>query len=410
MHKRCVYLTVIVLLLITNSVNARPWFARPGLTMTLGYDDNLTLESDAVTELNNDSFVDDDADNIGDQGFVFIGGDVRFSSETGGDLIAIDLSASARRYNESDLDSETFDISALYNRDGIKNSIALEAGFLRASTIETELEDTGVLEENFNRDEVFIDSELTKSISEQWEGVFTLGYNDVSFDTNSGQFTNYEQYKASAKLNKIFSERLTAFGLINFTSFKPTELVEVNQIEQDDFTSVQLGVNYNLTEQLVGLISVGRGFIDTNQFEENGSVSFSETTTVYNLELNYTGERNTIGAVFSNTFDSSADGGLSETQSFSLLFNRPETFGGVFGIKALYILRDPIRGDTSTRDYYQLASGMSWEISQNFTVSSLVRFREQEIEDADTNIVNSADSSSITVDLRYDFGRKRISY
>lgn len=407
-YTRNISIVAMILMLTGNSAYARPWFAEPSVSLSAGYDDNPTLETDSAVNLNDDSVLLDD---FGDQSFAIVGGNIRFGSETGADLIVFDLGATARRYNDSELDSESADISALYQKNGINNDIVLTAGFSRDSTLETELEDTGRLEENADRDEVFIGSTLTSRFSDRWGGEFVLGYSDVSFDSNTtDRFTDFEELTASAQLGRIVSQRLTVFGLVNYTSFMPTGFIDVGEIEQDDFTSVQLGINYNVTEPLVLLLSAGRGFIDTEQVGENGINDFSGNSTVYNIGLDYTGKRNTIGTNFSNSFDSSADGGLSETQNFGLSLSRPETMGGTFVIRAAYISREPIQGETQSREYYELAPRISWEINQEFTVSTEVRYREQEIDDTVAGLTDRADSTSITIGLRYDFGRKRISY
>ncbi len=409
---RIVLPLISVALVYSYSAKARPWYVEPGVALSAGYDDNPTLRSDAVADL-----VDDvgQIDLIEDESFALVSGDIRLGSDSESDLIAFDFAAIARRYNDSDLNSEYLRTTALYQKNGEKQDYEIEVGFSRDTTLETELEDTGLLEFNVDRDQRFIRSSLVSRFTQSLIGEFDLGYRDVSFDGGTDDFTDFEDLAGSAKLDRIISERMSLFGLAEFLRYQPTGTVGPGEIERDDFSSLQLGINYNLTQQLALSISAGRGFIDTELSNNtdagaDGTSSFSENSTIYSVGLGYEGQRNSIDAVFSSTFDSSADGGLSETERLTIALTRPETLGGTLNLQAAYVNRDPVRGETESRDYYVINPNIVWQINQNLSLLAEVQYREQELTDTTTNVSEQADSSSAIVGLRYDFGRKRISY
>lgn len=399
-------LSIVVMVLSASSASARPWYAEPAISLSAGYDDNPTLLS--ASELADTTRQPEAIDN---QSFALLGADVRLGSETDFDLLAFDFAVIARRYNESELDSEFARAAAMYEKRGIKQDYGFEAGFSRDSTLETELEDTGILEFNVDRDERFVGTNLTSRFSELLTGDFALEYRDVSFDSSTDTFTDFEDFGGSARLSRIITERFDVFGEVGYLRYLPTDLVEPGDIQRDDLVSLQFGIDYDLTEQVALTLSAGQAYLDTDRLGEDGqTVSFSDNNPVYNLGLDYVGQRNTVAAAFSKTFDSSADGGLSETQSFSLGFSRPEVLSGTLNIRAAYITRDPVRGETDSRDYYALTTGFVRQINQNLSLFAELEYREQEENNSVADITERADASSATIGLRYDFGRKRISY
>lgn len=422
MYTRNIFIAV-VLVLSVNSASARPWFAHPSISLSAGYDNNPTLEVDPeevdpdsnITDIELDPEAVSESDqfeDIDNQSFGLIGGDVRIGSETGSDLIAFDFAAIARRFNASELDSEYLKASALYKATGMNHDYGFEAGVTTDSTLETELEDTGRLEENLDRDAVYVQSDLKSRFSPKLIGDFSLSHREVSFDGGTGTFIDYKELTASAKLNRIISERLSTFGLLEYLRYRPMNEIQLGDNKEDDFTGIQIGFNYNLTEPLALSLSAGRGFTETEQLGEEESVSISENNTIYNVGLSYTGDRNSLDANYSRTFESSADGGLSQNESFSIGVIRPETLGGTFRLQASYITRDPIQGeaDPETRDYYAITPSIVWQLNQNLSLSTQLQYREQETTDTNLDLTDHADATSVLVGMRYDFGRKRISY
>lgn len=411
MYKRISFIVVAFLMLIASGANARSWYVEPQLNLSAGYDDNPRLESD----------LDPNIDGLRTDGgpLVYAGGDIRLGSETDSDLLAFDFAVLVRRYDNSpELDSEYFRAAVLYQKAGIRNDFGIDAGVLTDSTFETELNDTGRLNSDVDRQEAYIRPTLTTRFSPLWSGDFALGYRDVTYDASTDDagfdnFVDFEDFDGSFQLNRRVSERFSVFGLLEFLQYRPTESLGRIGLEKDDFKSVQLGLDYNLGEQLIFSLSAGRGYTDTDLVELEETIEYD--TPIYAAGLEYTGQRNTIGADYSRTFESSGGGSLRLTQRFTFTWSRLRTLGATLSFPVSYINRDPDRADTvgviaGTRDYYELAPSLDWEISQNLFLSALLRYRQEEIGISVSDVARDSDSTAIIFGVRYDFGRKRISY
>lgn len=94
---------------------------------------------------------------------------------------------------------------------------------------------------------------------------------------------------------------------------------------------------------------------------------------------------------------------------------REQTLGGTLNIPISYIIRDPERAeeegiDAETRDYYELAPSIGWRLSPNLSISAEIRYRDQELGTINSSLSQHVDSTAAIFGLRYEFGRKRISY
>ena len=412
-------ITVALSLLFISSASARPWYIEPQLELSAGYDDNPGLETVSISDSETDSSIDTSS-LISDGGpLAYIGGEIRLGSETESDLIAFDFAALARRYNNApELDSEYLLASALYQKTSLRHDYGFEVGATKDSTLETELLDTGRFNQDVDRQEIFIRPTLTSRFSQLWMGDFELGYSDISYDerTNSdgsSLFVDYEDVSGSAQIDRILSDRLQVFGLAEFLLYRPTEVVGLIGVERDDFAGIQLGFEYDINELLLFTISAGRGYTKTDLAEVEETIKHNSP--IYNASMEYAGERTGFAFDYSRTFESSGGGSLTLTETFSFSLSRPETFGGLLSFPISYIVRDPERAESvgieaETRDYFELAPRISWDLTQQLTISAEIRYRDQELGTTSSDLTSHVTSTAAILGLNYDFGQKRISY
>lgn len=290
------FIVVACLMLLANSAIARPWYVAPRIQMSAGYDDNPALNSFF------DSGVPDTGGVIsGSSPFAIIGGDVRLGSESESDLIAFDFLATARRYSDApELDSEYFLGSALYEKNGLNNDYGIATGYTSDSRLETQLIDIGIIDADYNRNEFFFRPTLTTRFSPLWVGDFALGYSDVKYneppeDERITDFTDFEVFSGLARLNRTISERLSVFGFVDFSHYRPTEPAFFG-LTRDEFSSIQLGFDYSVSEQWSFHLSAGPGRTNSDVFGVEETFKF--TGPVYDAGINYTGERNIFDASY----------------------------------------------------------------------------------------------------------------
>lgn len=409
MIARVSLLTALGLMLSTADTFARDWYIEPLVSVSAGFNDNPRLQAPVDPDANQAGV---QTDIIEDQTIGILGGQLRFASESDADLFAVDLNLSARKYTDSELDSELIQAAVLYEKSGVNHDYDLELGYQQDSTVETEVLDTGNLENNVDRNILYFRPGLTSRFSDKWDGTFDLGYSDITFDavdgTEDDTFTEYEELTGSARLTRVMSERFSLTGATSFIQFRPTENVDIGAIDKEDFVSVLLGLEYNLSERFLFTAAVGTGFTDTYILTEEGSEHSSANDPDYNVGIEYAGLRNTVGLALAQTFQSSSDGGLSQTQTATVTFSRPETLGGNFGLQLSYLKREPVQGDTLERDFISISPSMEWQMNESLFIFLNAEYREQDVTNTAPVLETNADSSAITLGARYDFGRKRL--
>ena len=415
--KKIFFGVVIYLAIATNYAMARQWFIEPEVLIAGGYEDNPFF----VTDIEDVVIADPAGTNeTGGQGFGEFSGRIRLGSESESDLIAFDAAAFTRRFFEdSILDNDRLLATFRYDRTGLKHDGGIVTGYVKRNSISSflgtpgsdiVLDDFGRFRGDRDQEELFVRPSLTSRFSTSLVGVLSAGYRDVTYDEPVDTSTEFEEFVAQYQLRQTLSERTVLHGTAGVLLYRPTEPVDVGEVEEANFLDLLLGVDYIASERATLFFAAGPGEVERERLEPGGGrVNFSESTEVVSAGIRFTGERSEFTANYSKGIESvGLSGGVTDAERFSFAYSRPETFGGDFGIAARYLKREPVDVLTLEREYFTVTPSMSWSINQYLSLLASIQYRHEEIIDEITGLSDTADSTIYRVGARYAWGRKLI--
>ena len=407
-NKQISLVVSMILIFVSNSAMARQWFIEPEVQLSGGYEDNPSLVSDSDIAAGAD---EEDSESFGELGVR-----LRLGSEQESDLIAFDAAAFARRYDDSDLDTDRLLAALLYEKSGQKHDLRLRTGYVERNSVSSflgdpaadiVLDDSGRFSDDRDQEEFFIRPVLISRYSASWLGRLSAGYRDVSFDEPVDRSTEFEEFIVGYELRRILSERTSVYGNLNLLLYRPTESIELGEVVEENTADLQFGVDYLASERVTLFFSAGPGYFETDVLTIEGERSFDDTTQVYTGGIVFTGQLSSFTASFSSGFESVGIGaGVTESERFTIGYSRSDIFGGEFGFRASYLSRDPVLGLTSEREYFSLTPSMAWDINQNLSLVFSIQYREEEIFELADNSTDTADSTVYRIGARYNWGRK----
>lgn len=397
---------LLVACFLSTGAEARSWYADPSVFLSVGYveDPLLQGEPDEGT-----SPVDR---TLFDQQFFQVGTDIRFATESPVDLIGLDISAVARRYDVSELDSEFLHGGFIYSRRGERHEFLLETGASSDSTIETEFLDTGRFENNVDRNEFYFSPSVTAQFSQTLAGEFGVSYRDVEFDTTDpGAVTDlvdYQEVELNATLTRRATERLDVLAIADVLFYSP-EVASATDTDEDSY-SLSLGLAYQLSPQLDLSASVGRSKIESDfVLPDSTGAQRSDEETIFNVGAVYAGQVSQFELEGYRSIEASAVGGLAPVDGVRLYYVYSVSPRLDFTFGADYATRDSVPGESEEREYYSLSPGAIWNYNEKFSLEFDIEYRDQETTDVITGAHEEADSTQYLLTARYRFGRKWIN-
>jgi len=387
-------------------------FVDTALTAGLGYDDNPRLETEdelAEPETGSDAI----SPSAVDQTFGLVGFGITLGSDTPNSQRAAVLDASLRRYDDDSLDSESYSLVFNGNKEGLRRDYRVETGAVQDSTLETELSDTGRLDTNLDRRTLFLRPGMSLRVSETWDLDLDAGYSQVRFSENTDDLVEYDEFTAGVDLGYQLTQRFTLTAGIDLILFRPIGEIALGEIEEDDSLRFLLGVEYRLSERSLLGFSVGPAFqeslvaggIDATG-EQTAPRKISNDGLTYELAYTYEGLRSGASIGISQAQESSALGGLSEARSVTVATSYNWNERSTARLAMRYTERDAVFADDGDREYFEINPSLDWEATQNLTYSLNYYYRRDREAAAAGVAARSADSNSIVLELRYEFGRK----
>ena len=403
---------ILVFVFYAAGASARQWYYEPEIYLEGGNDNNPVLLSDESTETPESDIPTEDLRN---QNFAIAGGEFRIGSESEDDSLVFALIGAARRYEADILDSERLGASIEYDKATLRGDYSVSTGYSQDSTLETELEDTGQVQNNTNRNEFFLEPSTSFRISEVFTAELDFRYRDITFDrditsdTESDTFIEFEEFYTVARLERRISNQLDLTGELDYLIYAPTDEVGTGILEES-FTSLLLGINYRIDERNSFSLELGSGRRKTDLLAPDGSTStqLDQNNGVYRFEFEHIGLRSSLAIELGSTYDSSAAGGLTRTERTSIDYSIPLSPRNTFGLAAVYLIRNPIEGEAEEREYFEINPYLTWEASPYLSFTFDILFRDQNLTSTVSNDSTSADSTSFTIGAVYNWGRKLI--
>jgi len=387
--------SILLLAACAAGVDAAEWEIDPTITFRTGYTDNLRLN------------VDDKVSTAE----VKLSPSAKFSVATPESGVSGNLRFDFRRFeDDSNLDDNNVRlITDAYHRME-RSSLGLNLGLIKDTTLDSQLENTGLVFERVTRYQVNGGPSWTYNLDNRTNARVSYTYSDIQYNNTEGTaFTDFRIHSGVTTLRRVLSEKSDASATLSYNQTSNDNKVDTNN------TNLQGGGSYRFSETLSASLFVGvrRTGVDFSQsslipiFSGETIIGFIPLTEdVSRSDWGYTFDGN-ISKVFlrgqarlsaSRNISNDVNGlpieitragwnntyRFSETLSGSLIFSfsKSETSNNA-------------RGGLN-RDFYQVEPGLSWNFSKLFYITGSYTYSRQTFDTSSDDAIRNAAYLTLT--------------
>ena len=287
-------LSLILLLILSQTVQATEWSAEPRISLRSGYNDNIRL-----TTADHDSVWEADVTPA-----------VKFGVSTENQGLFGNADVSIRRFyggsganSSSLLDREDYHFKVNSYQRTERNNFGADIDITQDSTLDTELTQTGqVIENRATRLSTVLNPSWTRLIDEKTRLQLEYRFNRVEYSDEVGQnnLVNYDYNTVSASLVRNFTARTQGTISTSFDRYKPE-----TGLNSDSY-AVQVGITRQHSETLSTSWLAGRRQTNSDTLSPTGfcvgadpGTGFPKCTGGFPVQTGTdTDETNNTGAVY----------------------------------------------------------------------------------------------------------------
>lgn len=358
---------------------AADWRIEGLFLQELFYDDNVTLVDD------------DEIDSFG----LRAQPGLRLSQEAPNSLLAIEAELTHTRFfSESDLDSTDQRGAVAYNRQSTRINFGLNAEFVRNTTRESELDDTGRIDRSVRRTSfaggpsfTYLTGPLSRIETSASANRVTFGSDEFNDFTNvAGQFAYIQSITPRDEAGLVFA---------------------VSHFDSEDTENTE-AENYSLSarwtrspnDRFESTIDVGLRLTNSRFDEPDGRQN--ETNIGFNFrgELEWQFDQGRLNASVLNAAEPSSDGSLRQrTRAQSVVSYRlTERLSALFTATAERSEDiDAATDEDGERLFFSLSPSLAYQLTEQWRLTGQYRFRGQELDNTDLAL-----SNAVLVTLTYN--------
>ncbi len=394
----------VCLLLTSGASEAAEWKIDPTLRFRAGYNDNLRMA------VNNE---------ISTAEATFSPSAV-FSVATPTSGISGNLGFDFRRYEEdSDLDDNnaSLDVRTFHNME--RSRLGLDLGFTKDTTLDSQLEATGLAFDRIPRQRINISPNWSYSIGERTRVSASYGYTDVEYsNSNRTRFVNYDVNSAQVALTRVLNEKTTASLTLSGSKSNND-----NDVESTN-ANLQGGASYRFSETLSASLFIGvrRTEVDFSQtsqipiFSGNTIIGFvpltqdisnSDWGSTFSASITKAFLRGETSVSASRDISNDIDGQPIEATRLrsTSLYRFSEILSASLNLEFNNSQSNNNVGSSLNRDYYQIEPTFSWAMKKFWSLSGSYRYRKQTFDD----IKDDATQNAAYLTLTYRWPRIAVS-
>jgi hypothetical protein len=386
-----------VLAIAPALVSAAEWSMKPTLDLKAGYDDNIRMTTDnkvssAVGTVSPSAVFSVTTPNSG------ASGSARFDF---------------RRYeDDSNLDDNNSYFNLDLHHDRERSRLGLGLGFTRDTTLDSQLEATGLVFDRVRRQSITASPNWTWALDERTQFGVGYTYNDVEYK-NAGDtgFVNFNVNSGQLFLNRAVNERTSAS-----LSLSRTRSDNDNDVKSTN-TSIRAGGSYRFSETLSTSLSAGLRYteVDFSQstlipvfipgiptpvgfLQSQRDVSKSDSGYVFSGSITRTFLRGQVSLSASRDISNDINGTPREVRrlSFSNLYRFSETLSGQLQLQLYNTESGNGFGQTDNRNYYAVTPSISWKFAQFWSLSGSYRYRLQTFDNSSDEAIGNAAYLTLT--------------
>ena len=287
-------------------------------------------------------------------------------------------------------------------------TLSANAGFDRETTRTSEIIDTGRTDVDAERTGLTLGASVGYRASRLDSITVSSNFSDVSFDSGSGELTNFRAYGGGISWSRPLTPRIDFDVSLRAGRF---ETLSGRQEESNSY-GAHIGLTRELLKNLQWAGSIGVTHLSTDFQELVGGnlVSRQRTSTRFNTntawDVSYKFERTTIRANVSSTFSPSASGELVERDSVRAGVDHRLTPSITLFVDGSF-QRDTSQRDTSTtsdttgdRMFWSVEPGIGWAFLPNWTASASYRYRSNDAGDSGERAVSNAVFATVAYKMK----------
>jgi hypothetical protein len=370
--------------------HAGEWYYQTTVTSDFVGDDNLRLRTeDEKGTVGADARVDIKLSNVTEISEVYVRGALRSVRYDGGD--------------DRGADTDDQLLYAGGHWDGERSRLTIDGEFLRQSSLYTELEDTGFLEDTQRRVDKSLSSQYNYTVIEDTQVFAGATYKEVEFP--NGVPVSLTEYSVDSVNTGIVHN----FDSLNYVTLS---LIHSNY-EADTFVSdvetngANIRYDKTIDELWSGYAQMGYRKSNFKNEEFGMIVRDDDTGNTYDVGVTRQSEISTFAIEASNSIEPSADGDVNERTA--VRFNYRRSFSDRFSSDVdLYWFEDEsINNDQEEdREYWTLSIGADYRLAQKWYLTGQARHRDQQFDnDIDST---DAESNAVIIGIKYSGQNNRI--
>ncbi|WP_297527154.1 hypothetical protein [Thiohalobacter sp.] len=410
-----------LLLTLPLAAPAAEWYAEPSLKATSRYDDNVRLLPE-----NEQSAAE-----------FALTPRLPFGRRTERSELEGVLDFRVRRFNRSDLDTNDarFDLNGYYLASE-RSRLTLDLSLVRDTTLDTELDDTGVVYSRVRRNSRTLSPGLTHIFNEKTRGSLTLGLTRVDYaDEATTGLRDYENRSATASVNRQWSQKTVLTASLGWSRYQR----EDDSVRSDN-TQLTLGAEHRFTERsrlsayagtrrtetrvstgatacpdgtvfdAFGLFFGLPPCVDTATGTRSDFVTITLSSTsrssgsVFGLTATHEFETGELSVDASRSITPQASGQgllISDRLGFSATHGFTETLSGRLGLNWYRASATDDAIGAVDRTYITFTSGLRWQPRRDWSFSLAYRYRKQDREAT----LGSATGNVVSLALNYAWPR-----
>ncbi len=373
------------------TAQAAEWQIDPTLRFNAGYDDNLRLST---------------ANEVSSAEATFSPSAV-FSAKTPTSGISGNVRFDFRRFeDDSDLDDNNTRLDIQTFHDLERSRLGLDLGFIKDTTLDTQLEETGVAFDRVRRQSITASPNWRYTLSERSSLSANYSYRDVEYkDTSDARFVNYTLNSARTSLTRVMSEKTTAKLTLSGSRSNNDNDVESFNI------NLQAGGSFRFSNTLSASLFAGARrtettlsnsrvlFLSGNDVigETQRDATSNSSGSTFDASITKTFLRGKIDLSASRNISSDSNGQPIEVTRLSSynLYRVNETLTVTLDL-SLYSSESGNNSINLNREYYQISPGFTWNLKKFWSLSGSYRYRSQTFGDTKDDATQNAAYLTLT--------------
>lgn len=317
--------------------------------------------------------------------------------------ISFDAGAQFRRYpGDSELDSNDQDVRLNTYYFSERNRFDLGLDVVRDTTLTSEIEETGLVQEQRRRTEVSLSPSWVRTLTERDSLQVSYLGQSVQYDAAPTEFIDYQYHS----LTGTWLRRLDEKNELNLSAFLSRYEAD-NDRATIDTVGVQGGIDHEFSQTLSGTLLAGVRRSDSESLLNLGLFQIrtedESTGGLFLAGLEKTFERGSVEASLTRSITPGSFGAVYQSDRLLLNAQRPLDSRRRISVRVSALRYEAVQGSNASRDRtaFRVRPEFHWKLSRELWASASFQYRWQEFENAD----EAASSSRIEMTLEYRWPR-----